>query len=339
MVVFVKAILSVLTTVAVALSGLFVGNFKAPFSPKNEEDCKLNFAVISDTHIDESKARQQMLELGLYDMEHAKTPLDALVISGDITDSGNRAMYERTADAFSKYKPAENIIMAVGNHDTWNNDVDEEHEFEESKKLFVEYNKKIADREIEEFYYSTVVNGYTFIMLGADSTNTNTVMSDEQLSWLKVELDKASKSGLPIFVISHWTLKSTHGLPTTWLDNPLFEGKDGLEETDGTFSKNAEKVQELLNNYKNIFFFSGHLHNGFANGLKLTSYPYSSVETYGNIHSINLPCYMFANTKGLQIPGTGFQVEVYDENVLIRGRSYSSGVWYTLYEYNIELDK
>lgn len=77
-------------------------------------------------------------------------------------------MYERAEEAFSKYSPAENIILAVGNHDTWNDEIDEEHEYEESKKLFIEYNKKIADRELDKFYYSTVVNGYTFIVLGAD---------------------------------------------------------------------------------------------------------------------------------------------------------------------------
>ena len=35
--------------------------------------------------------------------------------------------------------------------------------------------------------------------------------------------------------------------------------------------------------------------------------------------------------------GTGFVFEVYEDEVVIRGRSYSSNVWYTAYEYTIPL--
>ena len=35
--------------------------------------------------------------------------------------------------------------------------------------------------------------------------------------------------------------------------------------------------------------------------------------------------------------GTGFSFEVYDDEVVIRARSYSAGVWYTDYNTTIEL--
>lgn len=336
MITVIKTAFSAIMTVLFVLSGSAFGNFRAPFEPKDKENCKLSFAVIADVHMKEGSVRRNMLELGLYDMEHAKAPLDALVVVGDITDNGNRPMYENVSAAFSKYTPAKNIILAVGNHDTWNDEVDEEHEYEQSKKLFIEYNKTVANREIDSFNYSTVVNGYTFIVMGADSSSTNTALSDEQLLWLEAELDRASESGMPIFVVSHWALRDTHGLPVLFND-PTFAGTHGVEEDDGSFSSNAYELYELLNRYEDIFFISGHLHSGFANGSKLMVYPYSSVETHGNIHCINVPCYMYANTKGIQIPGNGFQFEVYDDEVLIRGRSYTAGVWYTGYEYRMEL--
>ena len=84
----------------------------------------LNFAAISDIHMTDEFARMQVLKCGLWDMDHAASKLDALVLAGDLTDHGTVEQYENLAKAFEPYNPAGEIIMAVGNHDTWTDDDD-----------------------------------------------------------------------------------------------------------------------------------------------------------------------------------------------------------------------
>ncbi len=334
MIAAIKSVFSVLMSVLNLISFLFFGNFAGDYSPKND-NCGLNFAVISDIHMTDETARRDMLELGLYDMENAETPFDALVLSGDMTDHARTDEYRLLEEAFSKYTPAKNIIMAVGNHDTWNNEVEDEFEFAKSKELFIEYNKKIANRDIDNVYYSTVINGYTFIMMSSEESHTDAYISDAQLKWLDGELAKATKDGKPVFVVSHWPMNKTHGLPLSWLNYPAFEDDSELEPDEGGYGDQSDAVADVLQKYKNVFLISGHIHNGVAED---SIYGYSSIETYGNITSVNLPSYMYVGSKGAPSNGMGFTFEVYDDEVVIRTRCFTAGVWYTNYTYNIPLN-
>ncbi len=325
-----KYALSVLVTV---LSVLFPSVYGAEETTKNE-DCLLNFAVISDIHMTDETARRDILKLGLLDMQSFSEPFDALVLAGDMTDHANRPQYEMLAEAFEGTEPAEKIIMALGNHDTWNDEVNEKNGYPQSKKLFIEYNKKIADRKVSNVYYSTKVNGYTFIVMGSEADRTDAYISKKQLTWLESELKKADKGDKPIFVISHWPLAETHGLPLTWLDNPLFESKDELEADDGSLGDQNNKVRKILKKYDDVFLISGHLHNGASTN---SIYGYSSVETHDGITSINLPSFMYLGSKSAPTNGVGFTVEVYKNEVVIRTRCFTSGAWYLQKEFTVEL--
>ena len=93
MITFIRSILAVILSIlGVGFSGIF-GNFNADTTPL-KEDCKLNFAVISDIHMTEETARRDMLRFGLEDMEKSTSQLDALVLSGDLTDHGEEAEWE-----------------------------------------------------------------------------------------------------------------------------------------------------------------------------------------------------------------------------------------------------
>ncbi len=335
MIVTLKTFLSVLMSILCFATSLIFGDFAAGYETE-KDDCLMKFAVISDVHMTDETARRDILELGLYDMQNAEDKLDALVLSGDMTERARSEQYAMLAEAFSKYIPADNVIMAVGNHDTWNNEVEDEFEFAESEKNFIEYNKIIANRELDKVYYSTEVNGYTFIMLSSEDTHTDAYISDEQLSWLDSELKKATNASKPVFVVCHWPINGTHGLPLTWLDNPILENKDELEAKDGGLGNDSEKVEAILNKYNNVYFISGHLHNGIENN---SIYGYSSVEKRGNINCVNLPSYMYLGMKGRVSNGLGFVFEVYEDEVIIRARSFTAGVWYTNYTYSIPIDE
>lgn len=325
MITFIRSILAVIMSVlSIGFSGIF-GDFTAETKPLKEE-CRLNFATISDIHMTTETARRDMLRFGLEDMEEFSSSLDALVLSGDLTDHGEEPEWEMLKEAFSPYTPAENIIMAQGNHDTWT----EDDKYDFARTLFIKYNKEISGREIENEYYSTKINGYTFIVLASETDRTSAYMSDRQLEWLADEMEKASQDGLPIFVICHWPINQSHGLPATW-------GDDEPEPDDGGIGDQSEQVEKILKAYKNVFYITGHIHSGFVKESQKDVYGYTSVESEGSFHSINLPQYMYLTLRGRIANGTGFVFEVYDNEVVLRARSFSAGVCYTDYNTVIEL--
>lgn len=305
--------------------GFYAGenNYKV----KNDEEILLNFAAISDIHMTDEWARVQVLQCGLWDMENAEDELDALVLAGDLTDNGQAYEYENLKKAFAPYTPAREIIMAEGNHDTW---TDENDEYGPAKENFLKYSKEISGRELENAYYTTEINGYTFIVMASEGTNTAATISKAQLKWLREEMDKAAEKGLPIFVISHWPIAESHGLPETW----------EAGETDrlkGSFGKQNDEVEAILKDYENVFMISGHVHNGFVNDRQKDIYGYASVESDGTFHSINLPTFMYVNFRGRAANGCGYSIEVYEDEVLVRARSFTADVWYTDYDVTIPI--
>ena len=325
MITFIRSFLAViLSLLSLGFSGIF-GDFTADTKPL-KDDCKLNFATISDVHMTEETARRDMLRFGLQDMQEFESQLDALVLSGDLTDHGEEAEWEMLKEAFLPYSPAENLIMAQGNHDTWT----EDDKYDLARTYFIKYNKEIADREIENEYYSTKVNGYTFIVLASETDRTSAYMSDRQLEWLANEMEAASKDGLPIFVVCHWPINESHGLPETW-------GDSEPEPDDGGIGDQSAQVEKILKSYENVFFITGHIHSGFVNESQKDVYGYVSVESDGSFHSINLPQYMYLTIRGRIANGTGFVFEVYENEVVLRARSFSAGVWYTDYNWTIDL--
>jgi hypothetical protein len=71
--------------------------------------------------------------------------------------------------------------------------------------------------------------------------------------------------------------------------------------------------------------------------MQTSVYKYASVESYGSFHSINLPSFMYMGIRGRVMNGCGYSIEVYDEEVAIRARSFTSGIWYTDYDVTIPL--
>ncbi len=326
MIIFLKEITAVLLTVLNVVSFPFFGWYSGSYEPKNPDECRLNFAAISDTHIDGSGINAFMLDLGMEDFHNADSRLDALVMAGDLTDGGELQEWEKLCEVMAKYDPAQEIILACGNHDTWT----EDDGIVLAKQYFTEYNKKIAGREISEMYYSTTVNGYPFIVLGSEDDRTSAYFSDTQLEWLEAEMAAAAKTGLPIFVVSHWPINESHGLPETW-------GDDEPEPDDGGIGDQSDAVETILKKYDNVFMITGHIHSGWVDESTESLWNYKSIESDGSFHSINLPSYMYLMPRGQFMSGKGFQFEVYDDYVLIRHRSYSGGVWYSLNEAKIPL--
>ncbi len=329
---FLKSVISIALAVSVLVAPTAMGPTKEAFTQLDSEKCLLNFAAISDTHIeypDESMASYFTALLGetLSGMQSAEPKLDALVITGDITHDGDVEQWELFKDTMAGYEPAERVLLAVGNHDTWTREKSDK----SFGELFKEYNKKITGKKISNTYYSTKVNGYYFIFLASEEDSTDAYFSSKQLRWLKSEMKAAAKTKKPIFVVSHWPFNETHGLPVTFGDEEYTNMTGGMGEQ-------SKKVYDILNKYKNVFLVSGHIHSGFSNEAMKEKNTYQSVETYGNITSVNLPSLATPMPQnGHFMVGTGYSVEVYKDEVVFRARNFAADYWLPGYDYTVKL--
>ncbi|MBQ8209437.1 MAG: metallophosphoesterase [Clostridia bacterium] len=324
-----KTVISVLLSLVNVFTVSVFGTVesKDAYKVQNEDEILLNFAAISDVHMTDGFAHAQMLKCGLADMENAQNELDALVLAGDITDHGLVEEYENLQKAFESFSPAKEILMAVGNHDTWTDDNDR---YEPAKENFVKYSKEITGRELTQCYYSTEINGYSFIVMASEGTNVAAYISETQLEWLRAEMDKAAEKDLPIFVICHWPVAQSHGLPETF-------GEEEPSILDGSLGEQTYAVEEILKDYENVFMISGHIHNGLSNAGQSELYGYSSVESDGTFHSINLPSFMYMSSRGSMLSGCGYSIEVYEDEVVVRARSFTSGMWQSDYDVTIPI--
>lgn len=337
----VSIVLSLVMTLSTPF-GLVEGKKEAKIAHANE-DCRLSFSAISDIHLRANfkPIFQGMLELGMRDMEQAEDKLDAAVFVGDITDHGDVDQWNVFTDALSKYDYAKQSFVVVGNHDTWGPNRDEFDNPEDGVKVtFQKYNKLISDRDVSEMYYSDVVNGYHMIALGSEEDHTDAFLSDTQLKWFAAEMESASKDGKPIFVFMHQPINGTHGLPYNWelnKDDPADKGGVGDQ---------SDAVLEILMNYDNVFYISGHIHAGYKETGKGIGAKYGSVETVENkkgnpITLVNLPSYLYFDFihGGHIANGCGWVIEAYDGEVVIRARNFATGTWISRYDKTVTLVK
>ena len=63
----------------------------------------------------------------------------------------------------------------------------------------------------------------------------------------------------------------------------------------------------------------------------------SCAEQVNGVTYINLPTYGIVNMFGIPDPGMGAQLEVYENEVVFRPRSFITNKWITSAEYHFEL--
>ncbi len=288
-----------------------------------EEGILLNASLISDTHTDEAfSPLAWFLGLGLMEMSNAKTPVDVVVVSGDLTNYGDEESIDEFFETFEKNWDG-NLVLSMGNHDIGHVE-DKTHG--EARDYFVEKLNAHTGWSNPHSYYSTVINGYKFITLTDESDDSwdHPDLFDEQLAFLDAELASAANGEDPVFVVCHWPLAGTHGEETVWDDGDIGEPY-------------SQMIREILEKYENVFFISGHLHLGLNGNFTREKFGVSSIETQNGVNYINLPSYGLVSRYGTLLGGRGYQMEVYKDHVLFRARNYITHNWINLYETDIPL--
>lgn len=329
----VKAIFSNFGAFLMAIIMILIptNGIELPILNTSEENCLLNVELISDTHIEEKEMlRYAFLEIGLKNLKRSKAPVDALVVTGDLTNYADEPALARFYEAVRNNFDGQAII-AAGNHDighVGDRDVTNITR-EQAKANVIKYYNDYSGRDLSTNYYSETVNGYKFIVLGDDVVNgghwDEMDMTPEQLEFLDAELADGTKDGKPAFVCCHWPVDHINGQDTIWPDSGI--------------DLSINDVKSIMEKYPNVYYISGHMHAGIKSSAYGEMYGLKTAEQVNGVTYISLPTYGIVNMFGNPLSGTGAQLEVYADKVVFRPRNFLTGKWYTNSNYEFEIVK
>lgn len=273
------------------------GGNGAEYEAEKPDELIMSFSAVSDVHIETNNPTTYKAFNDLIEGMKAGKNHDAAVFLGDNVMNGQFLESVFFYAGVRSVKPAENNFVAMGNHDIGNGNGN----YTDHYQNFLANNAFYLGNKLEKPYYFRVVNGCYMIFLASEDLCVNTcIMSDEQLSWLGKVLNEAAAADAPIFVFNH---------------HPLYY-LEGVE---------SDSLANLLGKYDNVFYIYGHIHDQLGA---------DNFKTEGGINTINLP----RSTEVVEYePGDGIVVEVYDSEVLVRGRNFIKGEWIDGLEYRYPL--
>ncbi len=296
------------------------------YSPVNEiaayttlnGDADLVFTVLSDVHLEgNNEDRFNLFGEGIRDI-NSNDANDFIVFLGDNTMNGQVVELSAFYSILDEYNTI-GTFMVTGNHDLCPSDYNVG-EYEDLRDRFFKYKNEYSKTQYDDsVYYSVnIYDKYQFIVLGSESdAGIQEDLSDTQLNWLENELEKAKDSGKIVFLFNHYPLNNV------WED----------VWSEGHIGEDSDRVYELLKNCgTQVLYFSGHLHMGFYEDKREVVYD-------DNITFINVAGFGVDNDVGdaqNQQNGTGQQVEVYEEEIIIRVRDFAKHEWLDI-EYNVKL--
>ena len=232
-----------------------------------DTDAKMTAIVMSDTHMEGNNTQRfSNLGKGFANAFASNEKPDAVVFVGDQTMNCQTIEWTFFYGFLYRFGILDRTIMAFGNHDFGNSDSAEDYE-KLSARAIKEYND-YCDKDIDKVYYSTVVNGFKFIVLGSEANCEDTVqyISDEQIEWLKAEM--AAENGKPVFVVNHNLIYGKNGERSYYYFNQI---------------DNGDKLCAALEGYDGkVIYISGHSHFGVNE---------STVKTFDNVTYINMPSF------------------------------------------------
>ncbi|WP_251091671.1 metallophosphoesterase [Streptomyces sp. Caat 7-52] len=187
-------------------------------------------AHLSDTHIDSGPRSVERTQAVMRYLEDLPYDLDAVLVTGDITDHGLPSEYERARRLFSSRHP---VLLCPGNHD--------------SRDAFRTH---LLAQEGATTPVNQVLRSADVVIAVCDSSvpgKDEGFLSDETLAWLEDVLDRTSDR-TPVLIGFHH--------PPAQLHVPF---------VDGIRQFGAERLAALADRHRNIAaFLCGHAHTAAA---------------------------------------------------------------------------
>ena len=252
------------------------------------QTCRLHFSIVSDVHTEGNNAmRYKVLARSMQDMKKCKSGNDAILFLGDNTMNGFRGENILFHGIVRTVLRGENVLTVLGNHDVSNDEND--------KKLndYLLFTNAFFGRQLDRPCYTQEINGYTFIVLGLDV----------QLDWLQDALD-AANGDKPVFIFAH--------LP---LQRAQMQGDSDTDSLSAMLARYGAQHE--------VFCFVGHTHMDLS-----LSRSFWSGNGYTQIYMPRLTELIGErDNEPTKRTGDGVEVEVYDDELVIRGRNFFRGEW------------
>lgn len=259
----------------------------------------LRFAVCSDIHLSKEENGMKNAEkftklfnvaYGLSRESEYKT-LDALLVAGDMTESGKAEEYEVYCDTVKKnIKEETQLLTVMGNHE--HIEYRDTATPEKAVEVFREYVGQ------EDFH--KVICGYHFIGISYDDNGKEEFKT--KLQWLTQELDKAvaDTGDKPIFVVQH-----PHPALTVY----------------GSVNWANMDIRKIFKDYPQVVDFSGHSHYAANDPRSIHQSTFTAIGSGAVTGAMGNLSYISGDAYGDGDSGTFWLCEV-DENGDVRLRLY-----------------
>ena len=276
---------------------------------------KLSFHVVSDLHTS-SEASLNTFSKALADMNTINPEAKAILLAGDLTQSGTpeqmTSFYDRLEAGLSE--KTEGVLVAMGNHEMrgptssqWEDSPGGVNaHFPIISASYLENNARYMGENDDKLYYDQWIDGYHFIVLNSENSPKDMAwLSQEQHDWLDEKLSEDESLSRPAFIMIHQALNYTHS---------------GSMNYNG-FGDQDEAMKAILAKHPETILITGHIHNPFGTAEIMNS-------VWGTL--VDVPVF---TGKGL-----GYEVYVYDTEVVFRARNHNTKEWMPDYDVIVELD-
>jgi len=173
------------------LALLFIEIYPATAHPYTKKDqSKFVFAILSDLHITKAGTAVEDLRRAVEQI-NASNDIEFVLVTGDITDEGDRASLQKAKDMLDQLKAKHYVIP--GNHETkW------------SDSGVTAFGDIFGDERFRLDYKGFLFLGFNTgpLMRMADGH-----VAPQDIHWLKSELKKTGKKK-PVFIVTHYPLQT-----------------------------------------------------------------------------------------------------------------------------------
>ena len=267
----------------------------------------IEFQALSDIHIS-TEIREEHYKAMLNDVATNSPDSIGIFVAGDNVDAGPQSdCWEKLWALYDDVDGLPPMYLAIGNHEFTGYT-----SYEPAIEQFLKHLR--LPENIEQLdgipYYDTWINDYHFIILGNTvyEPGVRATIGAEQYAWLEEKLAEATDDR-PIFLFMHQGMMNT---------------VSGTAESEKWWGINDDtRLRELLKEYPNVFFFTGHTHSlmdapncMYGGGEK------AALFNTGSVADLWIP-----STAESIVGSQGLYVQVYGDKVLVRGRDFTTGQW------------
>lgn len=257
------------------------------YEAERPDDLISSFAVVSDIHVETNNPQSYENLSDVLFGIKAGKDIDAAIYTGDNVMNGQVAEDFFFYSALRLMKPAKHNLVVVGNHDVGNGEGD----YAQLRQKFIANNALYLGNFMKTDYYYRVINGcYMIVLSSEDDSASGFNMTEEQFTWLEGVLKKAQQEEARVFVFNHFPIRYLRDFA-------------------------PERLADLLKEYNCELFIHGHIHDHLGADNFYSSY---------GVDCINLP--RVTETTDYEA-GDGIVVEVYEDEILVRGRDFIEGEW------------